>query len=70
MSTQKLIRELQREFPGSYIEHTKGNHLRVRYGSVCMIVASSPSDEKRFMRNVRGEFRRQQARAVTRWRTA
>jgi hypothetical protein len=56
---RKILRELRREFPRCAIEVTNGNHFRLVLPNGRAVYApSTPSDNRRGLRNTRAAVRR------------
>jgi hypothetical protein len=55
---KKILRELKREFPGSRIETTGGNHLRVRLVNGKSVFTSSTPSCPHYLKHIRGDVRR------------
>lgn len=58
MSIQKRMRELRAEYPGSTVEITRGNHLRIRLASGRSVIASATPSDWRVLRKIRQTVRR------------
>lgn len=58
MSTQRLLRELQAEFPDAQLAFTGGGHIRLRFPCGATVFVSASPSKTYFMNYVRRDVQR------------